>query len=86
MDETALFYKLLSRGTYVSRSESKKVVSGTKIMKVKDRVSANVCTNADETTKLPIAIIGKPQGPFCFRLGSPFVHYMSQCLVRKCYV
>ena len=47
-------------------------------MKVKDRITAYVGTNADRTCKLPMAIIGTPMNPRCLRLGKPPVPYFSQ--------
>ena len=47
-------------------------------MKAKDRITAYVGTNADGTSKLPMAIIGKPMNPRGFRLEKPPVPYFSQ--------
>ncbi len=46
-------------------------------MSSKDRITAYVCTNADGSKKVPLAIIGKSKNPRCFRLGLPPVHYFS---------
>ena len=47
-------------------------------MKAKDRITAYAGTNADGTCKLPMAIIGKPMNPRCFRLRKPPLPYFSQ--------
>lgn len=77
VDETGLFYKLLPRRTYILSYENKKTLRGTKAMGAKDRITAYVCTNADGSQKLPMAIIGKAAKPRCFRLGAPAVPYFS---------
>ncbi len=46
-------------------------------MSANDRISAYVCTNADGSEKLPLAIIGTAKIPRCFRLGRPPVPYFS---------
>ncbi len=46
-------------------------------MSAKDRTTAYVCSNADGSEKLPLAIIGTAKNPRCFRLGSPPVPYFS---------
>ena len=51
VDETALFYKLLPRRTYVLPSENGRHLRGILKMKAKDRVSAYLCTNADRSLK-----------------------------------
>lgn len=78
VDETGLFYKLLPRRTYVMDVENRRSVRGTKNMGAKDRITAYVCTNADGSEKLEMAIIGKSQNPRCFRLEAPRVPYLSQ--------
>lgn len=47
-------------------------------MGAKDRITAYVCTSADGSQKLPMAIIGKSKNPRCFRLGPSQVPYFSQ--------
>lgn len=42
VDEKGLFYKLLTRRNYISRSEDCKSVRGTKAMKYKERITAYV--------------------------------------------
>lgn len=78
VDEVALFFKLLPRRTYVVEEEDKSTVRGIKAMSAEDRVTAYVCTNADGSAKLPMAIIGKSKNPRSFRLGQPEVPYFSQ--------
>ena len=62
MDETGLFFKCLPNRSYVSEDEVK-TARGTKLMKVKDRVTLVVCSNADGTQFLPPTIIGKAKIP-----------------------
>ncbi len=71
VDETGLFYKLLPKRSYVTQYENKKTLRGTRQMSAKDRITAYVCTNADGSEKLPLAIIGTAKNPRCFRLGHP---------------
>ena len=40
VDETGVYYRLLPKRTYLSRTEKRKTARGTKGMKAKDRVSA----------------------------------------------
>ena len=77
VDETGLFYKLLPRRSYIMAYEKKTTLRGTKQIDVKDRITAYVCTNADGSRKLPMAVIGKAANPRCFRLGTPPVPYFS---------
>lgn len=47
-------------------------------MRAKNRVSIYVCTNATGTQRVPVAMIGKPKNPRCFRKGRPRIAYFSQ--------
>lgn len=78
VDETGLFCKLLPRTSYLKQSENAKSLRGVQSMSAKDRVTGYVCTNADGSHKMDMAIIGKPKNPRCFRAGSPAVPYLSQ--------
>ena len=79
VDETGIQYKLMPRRTYVCSFEDRKTLRGTKGMTFKDRVSAIVCSNADGTGKVRMAIIGKAKDPRCFRGKNNFpVKYFSQ--------
>lgn len=78
MDETGLFYRLFPRTTYVLQAEGKRSVRGLKSMHAKDRITAYICTNADDTDKVPLSLIGKDKNPRCFRLERPHVTYFSQ--------
>lgn len=77
MNETALFYRLLPKKTYVFRGEDGKV-RGVKGMKVKDRITLIVATNADGSHKLPLSIIGSEQKPCAFDLRPCPMPYFSQ--------
>ena len=77
-DETGLYFKLLSSATYTSRSENRKNVRGTKAQKAKDRITLITCTNATGTYKIPLAMIGKPTIPRCFRIRQSPVPYNFQ--------
>lgn len=46
-------------------------------MSSKDRITAYLCTNADGSRKVSLAIIGKAKNPRCFRLGLPPVAYFN---------
>ncbi len=76
-DETGLFYKFLPRRSYVTQYENKRTLRGTRQMSAKDRITAYVCTNADGSEKLRMAIIGTANNSRCFRLGRPPVQYFS---------
>lgn len=78
VDETGIYYRLLPKRTYLSRTENRKTARGTKGMKAKDRVSAYMCTNATGTAKVSMAIIGKAKNPRCFRSSPCPLKYFSQ--------
>ena len=78
VDETSIFYKLLPNRTYLSTAENRKTARGTKGMKAKDRLSAYMATNATDTAKVPMSIIGKSKNPHCFRKGPFPIKYVSQ--------
>ena len=78
MDETALFYKLMPRCTYITNTEGRKTTRGTKNMRNKDRLIVILCANADGSIKVPIAVIGAAVNPRCFRLMPCPVYYMHQ--------
>ena len=77
MDETGLMFKCLPNRSYVKKSEVK-TARGTKMMKVKDRITIYVCTNASGTDFCPLSIIGKSGKPHCFRNHSLKLTYYSQ--------
>ena len=66
MDETGLMFKCLPNRSYVKKSQVK-TARGTKMMKVKDRVTIYVTTNATGTDFVPLSIIGKSENPHCFK-------------------
>lgn len=78
VDETGLFYKLLPSKMYTTMDEGRKSVRRTKNMSAKDRVTAYVCTNADGSDKLPMAVIGTAKTPRCFKNMPPPIPYFSQ--------
>eukprot|EP00041_Stephanoeca_diplocostata_P012833 m.215851 g.215851 ORF g.215851 m.215851 type:complete len:104 (+) comp19110_c0_seq25:264-575(+) len=65
-DQTGLYYQKLPTTMYIKRCE-KKTVRCTKQMKDKTRITLMVCTSAVEK-KCPLAVVGNPQQPECFRL------------------
>ena len=81
-DQTGLCYQKLPNTLYVKK-EKKRSYAGTKMMKDKNRVTIMVCT-AGNGDKLPLAIIGKPKDPVCFRLlhdknntPIPYIHQVN---------
>ena len=77
MDETGLQYKCLPNRSYVKRAKVK-TARGTKMMKVKDRVTIYVATNASGTDFVPLSVIGKSGIPACFRGHELKLTYYSQ--------
>ncbi|CAN0182990.1 unnamed protein product [Ectocarpus sp. 4 AP-2014] len=71
VDETGIFYRLMPNRTYLSTEESRKSARGTK--------GIYMCTNANGTAKVPMAIIMKSKNPRCFgkQKRSP-IKYFSQ--------
>ena len=65
MDETALFYILMPRCTYITNTEGRKTTRGTKNMRNKDRLTVILCANADGSIKVPIAVIGAAVFGWC---------------------
>lgn len=76
VDETALFYRLLPRRTYVLEGEDEGELRGTKKMKCKDRVTALLCANATGTSKVPISIIGASKNPRALKNSPNSFNYM----------
>lgn len=66
MDETGLQYRCLPSRSYVPRKDRKRA-RGSKSMSSKDCVTLVLCTNADASHKLPVAMIGSAASPLCFR-------------------
>lgn len=58
------FYKVLPRQKYVLKSETG--IKSTNSMKLKDRVTLYMCTNATGTDKIPLTMIGNAKNPRCF--------------------
>ena len=79
MDETGLFYRALSRRTYVSESEgNRSSVRGSKALSAKDRLTLVLCVNATRTFKVPPLIIGTAKNPYCFRDSPCPLPYTTQ--------
>lgn len=62
-DESALYYRLLPKRTFVAANE--KSAAGRKT--AKERVSFMLCANAAGTHKLKALVIGKSKNPRCFK-------------------
>lgn len=62
-DESALFYRLLPKRTYVAASE--KSAPGRKTSK--EKVTFMLCANADGSHKTKVLVIGKSKNPCCFK-------------------
>ncbi len=75
VDETALYYKLLPRRTYVTEFEDPKNIRGTQKMKAKDRATAFICTNADGIQKIPLTLIGTSKNPRAFKSKKPTCYH-----------
>ena len=69
VDETGIQYKIMPQRAYLSCKEDRKTARGTKDMHYKDRLSAFMCTNADGTAKVDMAIIGKAKNPRCLKIA-----------------
>lgn len=80
MGETGLFFKLMPRRSYLTTTspEGRQTIRNTKDMKLKDRVSIFVCSNATGSAKVPISIVGKPRNPRCLQQKALPVKYFSQ--------
>ena len=70
-DETAIFFKLSPYRTYVVPEENTTDRSGAKAIRAKDRVTAIICTSANGSVKIPIAVIGKSGNLRPFRNEAP---------------
>ena len=66
MNETGFFYHCLSNRSFVP-AEQRRAASGTKSMKVKERVTLVLAFHATGSKKVPVAVIGKAALPLCFR-------------------
>ena len=81
VDETALYYKLLPRRTYVTEFEDPKNIRGTQKMKAKDRATAFICANADRIQKVLLTLIGKSKNPRAFKNNKlPCYYYNTKKL------
>jgi len=66
LDETGLLYRCLPSRSYEPRRD-RRHARGTRAMRHMDRVTLVLCSNATGTHKLPVAMIGEPVSPLCFR-------------------
>ena len=62
-DETGLYYKFLRQKSLAAYFE--KSADGRKTQR--ERVTINACSNASDTIKLPLLLIGKAKNPRCFK-------------------
>ncbi len=76
MDETGLFFCLLSRYSLLMPDEDISTTRGKK--KSKDWVFLIMCANGVGTHKIPCALIGKPKAPTCIKDRQWSVPYFSQ--------
>ena len=76
-DETETYYRALPDGTLTLATEK---LSGSK--KAKDRITALVADNMDNSDKRPLLIIGRSRNPRCFRevqqLSTPYTKKMHE--------
>lgn len=77
MRETSLFYRLLPKRSYLALGDGR-TIRGIEDMAANERVTALICANATGSQKMPLALIGRPPKPACFRLREPPVLYLSQ--------
>lgn len=77
VDETALFYRLLPRRSYVFQDEDNGNLRGTRQMSCKDRVTALLCASADGSIKIPLTIIGVSENPRAFKKEKPPCFYFN---------
>lgn len=64
---------LLPRRTH----ENRKTLRGVKAIKAKDRITANLFSNADGSDKVPVPIIGTAKNPKAFRIGKCPIPYFN---------
>ncbi len=76
MDETGLFFQLLSRYSFLMPNEDISTTRGKK--KAKDRVYLIVCANASGMHKIPLALIGKPKELACIKDKQWPIPYFNQ--------
>ncbi|KAI6657222.1 hypothetical protein LOD99_11177 [Oopsacas minuta] len=62
LDETGLYYCTLPEKTLVSWFEQ----SAAGYKQIKERITTNLCSNANGSIKLPLLVIGKAAKPRCF--------------------
>ena len=78
VDETGIQWEVMPRRTYLTNSENRKTVRGSKGMTFKDHLPAIMCCNADGTAKVDLAIIGKAKEPRCLRGAECPCTYFAQ--------
>lgn len=74
-DESALYYRLLPKKTFVAANE--KGAPGSKT--AKERLTFMLCANADGSHKLKTLVIGKSKNPRCFKgFNNPLLYSSSK--------
>jgi hypothetical protein len=76
MDETSLFFRLLSKYSLLMPNEDISTTRGKK--KAKDRVFLIVCANTSRTHKIPCALIEKLKEPTCVKDRQWPIPYFNQ--------
>lgn len=61
LTDPMLFFRVLPRNEYVTKVDN--VAKTTNSMKLKDRITLYLCTNATGTHKIPLAMIGNAKNP-----------------------
>ncbi len=70
VDETALFFKVMPRVSYVHSHQDGHAALNDKVsLSVNDRITAYVCSNADGSERVPLSVIGKARHSLCFKTG-----------------
>ena len=59
VDDTGLFYRLFLKRSYIDTHERRKTSRGTRGIKVKDRLSTWMWTNATDSAEVAMVIIGR---------------------------
>lgn len=59
--DPGLYYRVLPRESYVTKTDN--VMKSSNSMKLKDRITIYICTNATGNQKIPLAMIGNAKNP-----------------------
>ena len=76
VDESGLFYRMGPNRTYLTASENRAETRGTEMQKYKQRVSIEMCVNADGSHAFPVHYIGNSRNPMCLK-SAQFSHLKS---------